>query len=641
MNHGIDFVSERLRLWFNPNKLLSLIIGLIRPKTSLDRKRVVGIIIVSILFALFLAFSRLPKLDTIQHDLDIVTNPDLAEQCFQGFCIDIESESSLLSSWWDFSFSYMKLITTGMLFAFIIAGAVETFFFPGQRYSAFSNKGLLGATKGLILGSSLNLCSACITPITNAFRRKGAGIEATIGILQGSATMNPLALIMVFMVFSPLLASTRVGISLIAALTIGPLAAFLAREKLDVIEDDVAEYTESNCELQSWKNDLRDGLKDWMFASLRYFIRLGPVMIIAGFFSGLMIQWISPDVVAKFLGNHIWGVLIAAILGLLINVPLLFEIPLVVLLMLLGMGPAPAAAFLLTAAGAGPITFWGMWKLLPKKALATLAVSTFIFGMIAGLGVFTLNEELQIGNSFSKLRPLMITKRVEAAPQIDSINVRFNIPEEPLYDADHKIKLLRDQLASAKSKGPASAVVPVGFKQYNSPPYFGDIFDPDIRNTAILELETGEKIVILLYARFAMHTVNNFQFLAREGFYDGVTFHRVVPGFMAQTGDPSGSGSGGPGYKIDDEFHPKLRHNGPGIVSMVNEGEPNTNGSQFFITYDDLPHLDGLHTVFGKVILGMEILEGLPARNPINAHESGLLIKKVVLSDFPRMGPFP
>jgi cyclophilin family peptidyl-prolyl cis-trans isomerase len=131
---------------------------------------------------------------------------------------------------------------------------------------------------------------------------------------------------------------------------------------------------------------------------------------------------------------------------------------------------------------------------------------------------------------------------------------------------------------------------------------------------AVIKTEKGD-IRIALYDDLAPNTVNNFVFLARQGFYDGVTFHRVIAGFMAQTGDPTGTGTGGPGYAFADEFNPQLRHDSAGIVSMANSGA-NTNGSQFFITYAPQPHLDDVHSVFGKVTQGMDVLESLAPRTP-------------------------
>ena len=137
---------------------------------------------------------------------------------------------------------------------------------------------------------------------------------------------------------------------------------------------------------------------------------------------------------------------------------------------------------------------------------------------------------------------------------------------------------------------------------------------------AFIELEdqNGDAmgvVKIKLHADKTPKTVQNFIDLSKSGFYDGVIFHRVIPGFMAQSGDPDGTGTGGPGYTFEDEFHPSLTHDSVGILSMANRG-PNTNGSQFFITYAPTPHLDNAHSVFGKVVEGMELIEAIPARDP-------------------------
>ena len=130
---------------------------------------------------------------------------------------------------------------------------------------------------------------------------------------------------------------------------------------------------------------------------------------------------------------------------------------------------------------------------------------------------------------------------------------------------------------------------------------------------ATLRTDKGD-IVIELNAAKAPVTVNNFVNLAQRGFYNDTMFHRVLPDFMAQGGDPTGSGSGGPGYTIADEFT-DLSHE-VGVISMANTGRPNSGGSQFFITYVPTPHLDGKHTVFGKVTKGMDVVQSLTPRDP-------------------------
>jgi peptidyl-prolyl cis-trans isomerase B (cyclophilin B) len=133
----------------------------------------------------------------------------------------------------------------------------------------------------------------------------------------------------------------------------------------------------------------------------------------------------------------------------------------------------------------------------------------------------------------------------------------------------------------------------------------------DVNKTYIATIETEHGIIkIELFAKDAPKTVNNFVYLARKGFYDGTTFHRVIPGFMAQGGDPTGTGTGGPGYTFEDEIN--QHSHATGVISMANSG-PNTNGSQFFITYAPAPHLNGLHTVFGQVIEGMNVLNRITA----------------------------
>jgi cyclophilin family peptidyl-prolyl cis-trans isomerase len=160
---------------------------------------------------------------------------------------------------------------------------------------------------------------------------------------------------------------------------------------------------------------------------------------------------------------------------------------------------------------------------------------------------------------------------------------------------------------------------------YDSPPAMNIDLDKDYRAT--IKTDKGD-IVISLEAAKAPKTVNNFVFLAEEGFYDDVIFHRVIADFMAQTGDPTGTGRGGPGYAFEDEFHPDLRHDAAGVLSMANAG-PNTNGSQFFLTHLPTPWLDDKHAVFGHVEEGMDVLMSIPPRDPSNPNAPAVKIETI------------
>ena len=164
-------------------------------------------------------------------------------------------------------------------------------------------------------------------------------------------------------------------------------------------------------------------------------------------------------------------------------------------------------------------------------------------------------------------------------------------------------------------------------KQWNTQPEMK--IDPKKKYKARMETEKGT-MVIELFADKAPKTVNNFVFLANEGFYDGLVFHRVINDFMAQGGDPTGTGSGGPGYRFADEFDPSLKHDKPGRLSMANAG-PNTNGSQFFITHVPTPWLDNKHSIFGQVVEGMDVLMSIPARDPSRPSSSAVKILHVTI----------
>ncbi|GAP16188.1 peptidyl-prolyl cis-trans isomerase [Levilinea saccharolytica] len=151
--------------------------------------------------------------------------------------------------------------------------------------------------------------------------------------------------------------------------------------------------------------------------------------------------------------------------------------------------------------------------------------------------------------------------------------------------------------------------------------------DPKKSYKAIIKTEKGD-MTFTLFADKAPRTVNNFVFLARQGFYDNTTFHRVIRDFMVQGGDPTGTGMGGPGYRFADEFHSSLRHDKPGVLSMANAG-PGTNGSQFFITHVPTPWLDNKHAIFGQLTEGSDVLFSIPERDPQRAKAPGVTLLSV------------
>jgi cyclophilin family peptidyl-prolyl cis-trans isomerase len=186
--------------------------------------------------------------------------------------------------------------------------------------------------------------------------------------------------------------------------------------------------------------------------------------------------------------------------------------------------------------------------------------------------------------------------------------------------------VLSDQRAA---QAPPAAGQPQ-VKEYDAPPAMQ--IDPARSYTATVEMASGGVFNIELYPDKAPLTVNNFVFLAREGYFDGVTFHRVLEGFMAQGGDPTGTGRGSPGYVFMNEDS-DLRFDKPGVVAMANAGR-DTNGSQFFITFNATPQLDGGYTIFGQVTEGMDVVNAIRRRDPnLNPSFSGDAIARVTIDE--------
>ena len=393
-----------------------------------------GILLFAVVLALFFSFNRLPKLDIVGEDLEAVTAPKV--QCFQGFCIEREAGSSFLTRWWSFSVTYLRLVTVGMTFAFVVAGLAEAFLFPSGAGKSFESGGIFKRTlKGAAVGPVMNLCSACIVPVSSAFHKR-AGLEGAIAMVQGSATMNIPALAMVFFVFTPLLGFSRLVLAIMGALLIGPIVAMTVRKDRGPSLD-IADGTEPEAEEEphAWGPAMTEAFRDWGKVSVGYLLRMGPIMVVAGFASGLVIQWISPEMINSYLGNDVLGVAVAATLGILINVPLLFEIPLVALLLLLGMGTAPAATLLFTAAAGGPVTFWGLARLMPRRAIATFAGATWALGAAGGVAVLAIGALVWDQGFALRVSPAQAatTEVAEADSPVLPVVPTVEPPQGPLF----------------------------------------------------------------------------------------------------------------------------------------------------------------------------------------------------------------
>ncbi len=249
--------------------------------------------------------------------------------------------------------------------------------------------------------------------------------------------------------------------------------------------------------------------------------------------------------------------------------------------------------------------FWAMRDMLHNQYndwanLNPQAFETWISGQAASLGLDSskFRQDLSSPATQSQAKALYDTGVGLGISAIPTVFINGSLQQ--------RAALSYDGLESTIS------LVALGPRQFKACPPFA--IDPTKVYTATLHTAKGD-VVIRLFADKAPLAVNSFVFLARQGWFDGVTFHRVIPGFVAQAGDPSGTGSGGPGYYFNNEITPDLRFDQAGVVGMANSG-PDTNGSQFFITYAPEPQLDGSYTIFGQVTAGMQVVESLTPRDP-------------------------
>ena len=302
--------------------------------------------------------------------------------------MEADPESTFLARWWRFSTTYLRLVAIGMAFAFAAAGIAEAFLVPGvgigQVPAVRARSRLRRILTGLGMGPMVNLCSACVVPVSSAVRRGGLGVEGALALVHGSAVLNVPSLLMIAVIFSPSIGASRLLLGAAAAFLLGPLVAAVVGRRRG------GRRVRSGSAVRARpRRDLATGAGRGA-AGLGARLRPHGAADVAdhgwaGLVSGAAIQFLRPETVEAFLGDNLTGILVAATLGVLINVPLLFEIPLVTVLLLLGAGTAPASALLFAAAAGGPVTFLGLSKAIPWRGIGAYAAGTWAIAAAGGL----------------------------------------------------------------------------------------------------------------------------------------------------------------------------------------------------------------------------------------------------------------
>ncbi len=248
--------------------------------------------------------------------------------------------------------------------------------------------------------------------------------------------------------------------------------------------------------------------------------------------------------------------------------------------------------------------FWAMYDLLFARYNEWTSLTPEKFN------AWVVEESVKVGIDGDQLQAAITAdKTTTRMMSMYDAAKKLNIPAVPLVLINGALQ--PSYVLDYQNISDTVGLIALGHKQFTSCPAFN--INPVKQYIATIHTEKGD-IVIQLFPDKAPLAVNSFVFLARQGWFEGVTFHRVIPGFVAQAGDPSGTGKGNPGYFFNNEIG-DLKFDKPGIVSMANSG-PDTNGSQFFITFAPAPHLDGGYTIFGQVISGLDVAEKLTPRDP-------------------------
>lgn len=288
----------------------------------------------------------------------------------------------------------------GMFFAMLLAGAAAGFASPAARIRRLlERRGAMGAGVGGVMGMPLLMCSACSAPVSLGFYRTGATVETSLGVIIGSALFNPIALVAMFAVLPAQMGLGRVVFGLVALFALVPLIARLDRRRrdlLDVVACDLSAVEEIDTGMvspeagESWPTAITQGIRDWLRNSVDVAWRLGPAMVAATLAVGVLFTLAPPQTFSDRIGSGLFAIVVVAAVGTLLQTPALFEIPLVLGLLFLGLEAGPATALLVTAPSAGVITFGVTRSELGWRTPVLLMAGTFVGGVVAGTVVSAL-----------------------------------------------------------------------------------------------------------------------------------------------------------------------------------------------------------------------------------------------------------
>jgi uncharacterized membrane protein YraQ (UPF0718 family) len=348
----------------------------------LPRSNVVGLGIFLGLLVAFLASTRLPA--TLQK-FDVVGEGQSGRgQSTFGRVLDPGAYDEPVR-WLAYGANLWDANAIGMFFAMLLGGAAVASLAPGARLqSVLRRRGVLGAGTGGLLGMPLFLCSACSSPVSLGFYRNGAAVETSLGMILGSALFNPVGIVAVVLLFPPPLALARIGFGIAAILLLVPLAARWAAPRCAPLGELPLGLPPEDPD-DSWGGALWDGVGRWLANSADVAVRLGPPMLLATLAVGVVLTLVPPQELSERVGTGVAAIVVTAALGTLIQLPTLFEIPLVIGVLALGVGVGPAAALLVTAPSAGLVTLAVTRADLGWRPVAVLLAGTFAGGVAAGV----------------------------------------------------------------------------------------------------------------------------------------------------------------------------------------------------------------------------------------------------------------